>query len=196
MSEGKFTSKEFLSQLRMCPQLAYEFTNEEVLEEIKNFLIYVGYELTEPNISNKLDIKPDFCATREGPDTTFKIAGVVRHDMNEVMDGMHFLDTIKAQLGEKIEYVIAVPPVSERYLIDFICRDDYLWYKKLLNEKYILWLCNPSERTVWCPFGAPRDKNIHEFFKFKEYINMMFHMPYRKEAVQTRKGTWGGNIDI
>ena len=196
MSKGKFTSKELISQLRMCPQLAYEFSNEEVLKEIKHFLMFVGYELDEPNKSNELAVKPDFYAKRKESDITYEIAGMVRHDINEIIDGMTPLDTMKNQLGKKIDYVIATPPISERYLIDFMYEDNFKWYQKLLNENYLLWVCNPDERSVWCPFGAPRDKQIHDFFKFREYTNMLFVLPYRKEALQTRRGVWKVDIDF
>jgi len=47
MCEKKFSSKDLLGQLRPAPDLAYEFSNEEVLEGVKFFIRYVGYTLEE-----------------------------------------------------------------------------------------------------------------------------------------------------
>ncbi|MDY6853621.1 MAG: hypothetical protein SWO11_02775 [Thermodesulfobacteriota bacterium] len=192
MSKGRFTSKELLSQLRTCPQLAYDFSKEQVLEEVKRFLEYVGYEMAEPNVLNELAVKPDFYARRkEESGITHHIAGIVKRDMNEAAFGFTPLDTMKDQLGEKIDYVIALPPVNERYLIDFMCEDNYKWLKKIQKEHYMIWLCNPDEKSVWAAFGAPRDKLINEYFKFRGGIEMLFNMPYRQESKDIQREVLG-----
>jgi hypothetical protein len=187
MSEKKFSTKEFLSQLRRCPEVAYEFSNEEVLGEVKRFLQYVGYKLAEANIPGKLD----FYAKRQEGGTAYEIAGIVRHTMREIAEGgMAHLETIKKQLGENVDYVIAVPPVSERYLIDFMCEDNYKWLNKMQQEKYMVWLCNPQERSVWSAFGAPRDEMFKDYFKFKfgvGGIGMLLNAPYRREAKEIQR---------
>lgn len=191
MSKGKFTSKEFLSQLRTCPQLAYEFSNKQVLEEVKRFLEYVGYDMAEPNALNELAVKPDFYARRKESGTTHHIAGIVKRDMNEAAFGFAPLDTMKDMLGEKVDYVIALPPVNERYLIDFMCEDNYKWFKKIQKERYMIWLCNPDEKSVWAAFGAPQDKLINEYFKFRGGIEMLFNMPYRQESKDIQREVLG-----
>ena len=189
MGKEKFTSKEFLSQLRVCPQLAYDFSNEEVLRETKRFLQYVGYELTEPTTPN-MEVKPDFYGKRKASDTTYEIAGIVRRDMTEAGEGILTLDKIRKDLGDNPDYVVVTPPVNERYLIDFMCEQDYKWLKKIQFERYMIWLCNPEERSVWASFGAPKDTLFNEYLKFKGGglgIQMLFSMPYRHESKEIQK---------
>lgn len=193
MGKGKFTSKEFLSQFRTCPQLAYDFSTEQVLGEVKRFLEYVGYEIVgEPTASNELVVKPDFYAIRKESNTTHRIAGIVRRDMREAASGIAPLDKIKNDLGEKVDYVLALPPINERYLIDFMCEEDYRWFKKIEKERYMIWLCNPDENSVWSAFGAPRDRLINEYFKFKGGgLEMLFNMPFRRESKEIQREVLG-----
>ena len=196
MTKERFSSKKFLEQLRTCPQLAYEFSKEKVGIEIKRFFLFAGYELTEPHSLEGLTVKPDFFASREESGSTFKLAGVVRHDLDELVESMEEFNTLKKELGEEIEYIIALPPVSERYMNDFVSDNNYYWYKKLYEYKYMLWLCNPDEMTVWCPLGAPKDKLLHEYFKFKNSTNGLFHLPYTVQARQEKRGFWKHELDL
>ena len=192
MSKGKFTTKDFLSQLRTCPQLAYDFNREEVLGEVKRFLQFVGYEEAEPVTSDALEVRPDYFFERKEGEATHRIAGIVRRDMNDVGEGFDLLNRMKDQLGEGPDYVIALAPVNERYLIDFMVDDNYKMFKRMEKEKYMVWLCNPDEKTVWCAFGAPRDHRFHEYFKFKGGgIQMLFNMPHRRENKEIQKEMLG-----
>ena len=49
MSEKAFTSKDMLQRLSQVPELAYEFSSEEVLGASTQFLQYVGYQLQSPS---------------------------------------------------------------------------------------------------------------------------------------------------
>jgi len=192
VSKGKFTSKEFLSRLRTCPQLAYDFSTEQVLGEVKRFLEFVGYRIEDPSAYVELVVKPDFCATRKESNTTHRIAGLVRHDMKEAGGGVTSLDKVKTGLGEEVDYVVALPPVNERYLIDFMCEDNYKFLRKIEEERYMIWLCNPDEKSIWSAFGAPRDKLINEYFKFKGGgLEMLFNMPFRRESKEIQREVLG-----
>jgi hypothetical protein len=75
--------------------------------------------------------------------------------------------------------------VQERHLIDYMVADDYKLYNDLQEEGFMLWLCNPSESSVWSAQGGPRDKRFNEYFKFKlsgGLIGMLTTMPYRSET--------------
>jgi len=186
----KFSSKDFLSQFETCPQLAYDFSKDEILVETKRFLEFIGYKIVDPPGMDQLELKPNFYGIREVQDKKFKIAGLLIKDMTEATETIAPLDTLKSQLGEDVDFVMAVPPVNERYLIDFMCEDNYRLYKKIQQERYMLWLINPDELSVWCAFGAPRDKFIQEYFKFQGGIDRLMQMPYRREAKQIRKDFW------
>ena len=190
MTEKKFTSKDLLRQLHPTPDLAYEFTSEEVLGGARFFLQYVGYSLEQEK--EQFQNKPDFCATRVEGGVAYKILGVVRHSMNEVADGIEQLKRIKEELGEKgaIDYVIALPPVQERHLIDYMIADDYKLYKDLRNNAFVVWICNPQERSVWCCQGTPKDKRFNEYFKVRtsgDFMGTLATMPYRGDKGETRR---------
>ena len=187
MSEKKFTSKDLLRQLRPTPDLAYEFSNEEVLETAKYFLRYVGYTLEG---REHWDNEPVFYAKRREGETNYEILGLVRHSMKEVADGVAQLLKIKRELGEKTEYVIALPPVQERHLIDYMRADDQKLYRDLRENAFSIWICNPHEKSVWCPQGVLRDKRFTEYFKVKfggDFLGMLANMPYRGGRAKDRK---------
>ena len=195
MSKPKFSGKDLISQLKTCPELAYDFTPEQVLEEINRFFPFIGYKMEDLTGLDEKG-KPEFWVKREDSGKTFEIAGVVSQDMTKAGDGVILLDSIKERLGDSLEYVVVVPPVNEYHLIQFLCNDDNKWYKKLQEGGYMIWLCNPSEKAIWCPFGAPKDKKILEFLKYKEMTNTYFNLPKHNEDLQTRHGTWKGEIDL
>ncbi|MDY6967425.1 MAG: hypothetical protein SVR08_02040 [Spirochaetota bacterium] len=194
MSKDKFTTKRFLSQFKQCPQLAYDFTDEQILGEVNRFLTFIGYEMSEPPNASKLKEKPAFYGKRVTEKGTFVVTGTLIRDMNEGDEGVQRLDKLKEELGDDIDYIMAVSPCNERYLIDYMCKDNYASYKYIMEKKYMLWLCNADEKSVWCCFGAPQDKIIQEYFKFEGGIDKLFHMPYRKEAKQLRKDFWKDDV--
>jgi hypothetical protein len=190
MTEKKFSSKDLLRQLRPAPELAYEFNNEEVLEGVEYFLQYVGYTLEKKK--ERWENKPDFCAKRGEGGIAYEILGLVRHNMEEVADGIVHLKKIREEAGEKeeIEYVIALPPVQEHYLIDHMMADDYKLYKELRENAFIVWICNPQEKSVWCCQGAPKDKRFNEYFKLTfsgDLPSMFANMPYRGDKKESRR---------
>ena len=187
MSEKKFSSKELIGQLRPTPDLAYEFSNEEVLEGVKFFIKYVGYTLDEQK--EPLPGGPDFSATRKEPGVTNRIIGVLRRNMKEVADGIAHLKKIKDALGAEgqIEYAIVLPPVQERHLIDYMKADNNKLYRDLQNNSFMLWLCNPTEKSVFCAQGASRDKRVNEFFRMKpagSFLGRLAAMPYASKGTK------------
>ena len=190
MTEKKFTSKDLLRQLRPTPDLAYEFSNEEVLEGAKYFLQYVGYTLEEKE--GRWRNKPDFCARRSERGAVYEILGVVKHSMKEAAQGVVHLKKTREELAEKgmTDFVIVLPPVQERHLIDYMAADDYKLYKDLRENAFIVWICNPQEKSVWCCQGAPKDKRFSEYFKFSlsgDLMGMFANMPYRGDKKENRK---------
>lgn len=179
----KFTSKNLVRQLHQTPDLAYEFSNEEILEAVKYFLKYVGYTLGEKREQWKNN--PDFCAKRSEGGITYEVLGLVRHNMKEVADGIAHLKKVKQEVGEgkNIDYIIVLPPVQERHLIDYMVADDYKLYKDLRENSFMLWICNTQEKSAWCCQGASRDKRFNEYFKVRSTGDFIAKfatmMPYR-----------------
>jgi len=184
----KFTSKDLLRQLRPAPELAYEFSNEQVTEGVRYFLRYVGYAFEE-NVDKG---KVDFDARRREANVTYRILGVVKHSMKEVADGIAQLKRVKQELGqeENTDYVIALPPVQERHLIDYMVADDYRLYKELRQNGFLVWICNPEEKSVWCCQGSPKDMRFKDYFKVQtggDLIVRLATMPFRGDKDQYRK---------
>jgi hypothetical protein len=151
MSEKKFSSKDLISRLKQTPDLAYDVTNEEVMEGIKLFIQYRGYTLDEQK--GHLPGGPDFSAYRKETGMTIRMVGVLRRNMKEVVDGISHLQKIKDALGDKeeMEYSIVLPPVSERHLIDYLRADDNKLHRDLEENGFLLFVCNPKEKIVFCP---------------------------------------------
>ena len=125
MSEKGFTSEEMLSRLRQVPELAFEFSAEEVLEAIKKFLQYVGYQL-QP-LSPVGSIQRDFHAKREAGATVYEVVGLVGHSLTDMANLFARLVAMKPILGEEVDYVLVLPPVSERRLLDFLFDNKGKW---------------------------------------------------------------------
>lgn len=113
--------------------------------------------------------------------------------MKGVTDGITHIKKFKKEIEEKkekIDYVIVIPPVQERHLIDYMVADNYKLQRNLEEENIMLWLCNPEEKSVWSVQGAPSDKRFNEYFKFKftgGLIGMLSTMPYRGETKEIQK---------
>ena len=163
MSEKPFTTEEFLRRLRQVPELAYEFTAEEVQKATEEFLQYVGYELQPPSPIGST--QPDFHAKRQVGEKVFEIVGLISPSLLEGMpEMMAKIRAMKAILGDKVDYVLVFPPISERRLLDFLRDNKGEWYFKIQGEDLMLWLCNPEQETMWCLMGSPRDKLFHDYF--------------------------------
>ena len=161
MSEKAFTSEEMLRRLRQVPELAYEFSAEEVLQAANQFLQYVGYQLqTLPEGT----VKPDFHAQRQSGATVYEVMGLVGHSLTEMADLLAKLAALKSVLGEEVDYVLVFPPISERPLLDFLSNDKGKWYFELKEAEVMFWLCNPQQETVWCILGSPKDALFNEYF--------------------------------
>ena len=157
-----------MAQCHRCPDLAYEFTTEEVLEGTKHFLQYVGYKLSPPPSIGLLE--PDFYAQRQD----CEILGIVRHDMGEFVSGLIHLQQMKEVLGDKVDYVLALPPVHELWLHDFLASPEGIkWFLTIRRERLLVWLCNPKEMTTCSLFNSPRDKLLNSYFGWYSNLELM-----------------------
>lgn len=162
--EKKFTSKDMLARMRMVPPLAYEFNAHQVTDGVRRFLKYVGYRV-EPGPPG-LTPSPDFYARRQEGEATYVIAGVVTTQLEKVTESLNRLGRVKETLGEEADYVLALPPVSEFHLINFLGDEGGKQYAEIKRNRVMLWLCNPDEESVWCLIGQARDRRFYDYFKF------------------------------
>lgn len=164
MSGKPFTSKEMLQRLRQVPELAYEFDANELRKYCELFLQNMGYHLESP-----LDINstpPDFVASRQTEKVTYRIVGMVAQRLDEVANKFEKLIELETTFGSVADYVVVLPPVSERPLIEFLSRDEGEWYHRFKTEQFMAWLCNPEKETMWCILGSPQDKLFDSYFAF------------------------------
>ncbi|MBT4511428.1 MAG: hypothetical protein HOC20_04360 [Chloroflexi bacterium] len=160
----KLTSAEMLSRMHTVPQLAYEFSFQEVLDGVGQFLQYAGYQIKSPSLIGSE--KPDFYAVREVGDAIYTFVGIVGTDLEGVSGNIDKLKKIQSILGDDTEYVLVSPPISEFHLINFLSEAGGKQYSELDREHIMFWLCYPNEETVWCFIGTARDQRLYEYFKF------------------------------
>jgi len=144
------------------------FTVKEVLTEVQALLQSIDYQLEEPEIPKEFMGKPDFYGKRREGVTTHEIAGFVKKDAKEITRGVAQLWTIKRQLGEYMDYVIALPPQNEGDLVDVMRADNNKLLKKIRRDKFQIWLCNPQEKSICCVFGTPQDSLFTQHLKFRD----------------------------
>lgn len=144
------------------------FTDKEILTEVHSLLQSIDYQLEEPEIPKEFMGKPDFYGKRQEGETTHEIGGFVKKDVKEISRGVAQLWTIRRQLGEDMDYVIALPPLNEADLVDVMLADNNKLLKKIRREKFQIWLCNPKEKSICCVFGTPRDSLFTQHLKFKD----------------------------
>ena len=162
MSEKPFSSEEMIRRFQQVPELAYEFSAEEILEAAIQFLQYVGYQLQPPSPVGSIQM--DFHAKRQAGSNAYKVVGMVGHSLSEMADLFAKLVGIKRILGEEVDYVLVFPPISELRLLEFLFDDKGKWYLDLKQEKFMLWLSNPKQETVWCIMGSPYDNLFSDYF--------------------------------
>mgnify|MGYP001029267917 CR=1 FL=1 len=183
MSEKAFTSEEMIRRLRQVPELAFEFSAEEVSSATTQFLQYVGYQL-QP-LSPIGSVQPDFHAKREAGATVYEIVGLVGHSLNDVADLFAKLAAMKRIHSERVDYVLVLPPVSERRLLDFLSDNKGEWYSDIKQEQFMFWLCNPQQETVWCILGSPKDNLFNDYFVLSKLsLDSALGMRFSRELLE------------
>jgi len=160
----------------------YVFDASEVLNEAKRFLQQVGYELKPPSYIGF--VQPDFQARRQTESRSYEIVGIVRENLDQAVEALIKLSAIKA-VKDDVDCVLALPPVNEYLLIEFLKEEEGRWYFAMKDAKLIVWFCNPDEQTTWCVIGAPKDNLFQEHFlfskmSFDQYMSMMAAELFRK----------------
>ena len=156
------------------------FTTEQVMGESERFLKYVGYEL-QP-VSEIGSIQPDFHARRQSESATYELIGIVRQSLDEAEDAFVKLTAIKAALGESVDYVLVLPPVSEYLTIELFTKEGGRLFYETKRQQFMIWLCNPERQTTTCLVGSTRDNLFNDYFAspkpgtFEQFISMrLFH---------------------
>lgn len=137
------------------------FTRSELKGTLENFLEYAGYELIEPRPVGFM--MPDLWAVRTEDGRKFEVLFVLGEGMNSAVRGFRHLAAAKCFRKDSVDYVLALPPVSEHHLIEFLIEKEE-WFFPIKDQQFQLWLVNPEREKVDCLLGWPRDDRFRHYF--------------------------------
>ena len=140
----------------------WSFPIEEILQWVRTFLHDAGYEIVSPEHIGL--VMPHIRARRKEEDRTYEIVVVGAQHTDTAIDGLTKLSAAASVLGEKADYVLVMPPISEYLLLDFLRGDKGRWYFAMKDLGLMMWLANPDEEFTWSVVGEPRDKIFREMF--------------------------------
>ena len=137
------------------------FTREEVEAALVKFLDYAGYRLCPPAPIGFM--KPDLVAAPAGGKPRPEIVFAVREGINQAVEGFRDLAAAKCFRGDGADYVLALPPVSEHFMIEFLIEQEE-WFFPIKDQLFQIWLVNPDKNKVDCLMGWPRDDDFKHYF--------------------------------
>jgi hypothetical protein len=137
------------------------FTREQVAQTLGNFLAYAGYRVEPPQAAGFM--MPDLTAIRVCPDRRYEMLFVIREGINQAVAGFRELAAARCFRKDAPDYVLALPPVSEHHLIEFLTEKED-WYFPIKDQMFQLWLVNPERDKVDCLIGWPRDDDFRHYF--------------------------------
>lgn len=137
------------------------FRRNEIIKTLHGFLEYAGYNLLSDKSIGFM--KPDITATHKEAQKKDEIIFVVREGVNEAVEGFRELAAAKCFRQNSIDYVLALPPVSEHYLIEFLIEKEE-WFFPIKDHLFQIWLVNPEKDKVDCLIGWPRNDDLKHYF--------------------------------
>ena len=137
------------------------FPIAEVLNWVRKFLGDIGYELLPPKPFGS--VLPDFHARRKEGETFYEIVGIGAQHVDTAVEVLPKLIAIKSFLGDKADYVLVLPPISEYLLLEFFRQDEGKRYFVINEQRFAVWLANPDEESVWSCVGGSHDKLLSSF---------------------------------
>ena len=137
------------------------FSRSDLLRTLEKFLQYAGYELARSVPIGFM--RPDLTARRSEGQKNFEMIFVVREGVNQAVEGFRELAAAKCFRKDVPDYVLALPPVSEHHLIEFLIEKED-WFFPIKDHQLQLWLVNPERDKVDCLLGWPRDDQFKHYF--------------------------------
>ena len=143
------------------------YSAEQVKESLVKFLKIAGYEIIKKTIGFNT---PDIYAEREN----HQIVISVKERILDAVEGCRDLAAIKCFLGEKKDYVVALPPVSETEVLEFLVEKTE-WYFPMSEQAMMFWLVNPDRMEVHPILGYPYDEIFLKYLTNPEAANLVTH---------------------
>ena len=141
------------------------FSAEEVREALTKFLKIAGYEIRSETIGF---VTPDIYAV-EGD---YEIVISIKEKVENALEGCRDLAAMKCFFGGKKDYVLALPPVSEAEVLQFLIEKDE-WYYPLSEQAIMLWLVNPEKMEVHPIIGWPYNESLINYLTNPEAANLL-----------------------
>ena len=156
------------------------FTKEEVKKGIEDFMKYVGYTILKPKyIGFTL---PDIHVERREGKKKYEIIGVIKKDLSLALEGYRELAAAKCVLGDKADYALILPPVSEYFTLAFLIREEEWWFT-IKDHTFMMWLVNPERDKVDCLVGWPADNIFRDYFGAMSGLDSMLSQEASKKMM-------------
>ncbi len=137
------------------------FPADQVRAQLVKFLEYAGYKVDPPKPIGFM--KPDIYASCVKKGKKYEMIFMVREELNHAIEAFRHLAAAKLFKKNTIDYILALPPVSEHYIIEFLIEKEE-WFFPLKDHLFQIWLVNPEKETTDCLFGWPMDDEFKHFF--------------------------------
>ena len=156
------------------------FTKEEVKKGVEAFLKYVGYTVLEPKPIGF--VIPDIRVERREGNKKHEIFGVIKKDLSLALEGYRELAAAKCVLGNKVDYTLILPPVSEYFTLAFLIREEEWWFT-IKDHSFMMWLVNPEREKVDCLVGWPMDTIFKDYFGAMSGLDSMLSQEASKKMM-------------
>ncbi len=140
----------------------WSFPISEILEWVRTFLKDAGYEIL---LGKDIGfVIPDIHASRTEKGKTFQIVCMGAQHTDKAVDALTSLAAMRTVLGDKADYILVMPPISEFLMLAFLREAKGRWYFAMKDGKTMMWLANPDQEFTWCAVGEPQDKVFRGMF--------------------------------
>ena len=138
---------------KLLEQLQLKKSTKEPVEE---FLKSVGYRSSSCPITKEFMAKPDFYGKRD--ENT--IAVFVVMDPRKIDAELSRIKTVSFQLGRAVDYVLLLPTFDEKKLIELVCANEDKAFRKLMKDKFMVWMWDAAKKKAMVFFNVPTDKTL------------------------------------
>jgi len=133
---------------------------------VEEFLKSVGYRSVTCPITKEFMAKPDFYGKRE----EHTVAVYVVMDPRKIDNDLSRVKTVSFQLGRSVDYVLLLPAFEEKKLVELVCLNEDKALKKIIKDKFTIWMWDAGKKKAVAYFNLPSDKAVREQIEDKGNI--------------------------
>jgi hypothetical protein len=127
-------------------------------EPVEEFLKSRGYRAATCPITKEFMAKPDFYGKRE----EHTVAVYVVMDPRKIDNELSRVKTVTFQLGRSVDYVLLLSSFDEKKLAELVCLNEDKSLKKIMKDKFMIWMWDPGKKKAVAYFNLPSDKVVRE----------------------------------